>query len=182
MIAAPPLSVVRDYAIIDESDDALVSPDVPAEPVRVDGEADEAWSERAAAWATTCADIAEKWRADYKRACETGEWSGMLAPGKAPTIFHVRQIGVSAWSTFKRVARTLGQDEIALLAFRLGVVSISNLALPIKVTHEPHPEPGLGDVMPAAVVDAIAMAPGGRDILLRTGMTIMSQRGAPLGK
>jgi hypothetical protein len=106
----------------------------------------------------------------------------MLVPGKAPTIFHVRQIGVSAWSTFKRISRALGQDEIMLLAFRLGVVSIDNLALPVKIAREPHPEPGLGDVMSTAVVDTIAMAPGGRDVLLRTGMTIMSQRGAPLGK
>ena len=94
----------------------------------------------------------------------------------------VRQIGITAWSAFKRIVRSMSQDEIALLAFRLGVIGIDNLPLSVKVARVPYIEPAFGDVLPAEVVDAIGRAEGGRDVVLRIGLAIMKQRGAPLGK
>lgn len=182
MLALAPLSVVRDYTIIDVTDDALVPPAVAPAPSRLPDEDDTAWAARLAAAAEVAATTAEAWRETYDRACETGRWDGLLVAGKTPTVFHVRQIGISAWAAFQRVIRTLGQPEIAQLAFRLAVVGIDNLPLPVKLTRAPHAEPALGDALPAEVVDAIGSAEGGRDVVFRVGLAILRQRGAPLGK
>jgi hypothetical protein len=188
MLTPPPPSILRDYALVDVTDDALIPPAVPPEPERLPDENDAAWSARLDEYTAARDAAKEAWRDAFERASETGQWAGLLVEGKAPTLFHVRQIGITAWGAFKRAVRTLGDDEIAALAFRLAVVRIDNLPLPIKLARAPYvgedgrKERSFGDVLTEEVVDAIGLAPGGRDVIARIGVRIMQQRGAPLGK
>lgn len=183
-----PPSVLRDYDLIDTTDDAIVQPEPPPEPARLDDESDLAWEERRAKWADDAAKVATAWREQYDRACETGDWSALLVPGKVPTLFHVRPIGVTAWTDFRHAVREMVWEQSAQLAFRLGVTGISNLNLGIKIERRPYvgPDgtayPSFGDVLTAAVVDRIGAGPGGGDVVKRIGFAIARQRGAPLGK
>lgn len=187
MIAAP-ASVLRDYELIDLSDDALAQPTLDPEPSRLAAETDEAFAARTAAWAKECARIAKEWREVYDRCCETGDWSPLLLPGKDPTIFRLRQVGASAWAAFYRVVRSMAQQEIEILAFRLAVVAIDGLNLGVTVTRAPfvgddgRREPSFGDVLSTAVIDAIASAPGGRAVIAHVSGIALSKNGAPLGK
>lgn len=182
------LSVLRDYALIDITDSAVIPPALPPDPARLDDESDAAWSVRLAAHAAAYAKDAERYRDAFDRACETGTWDGLLVEGVAPTVFHVRQVPMTAWDAFKRVVRQMGEDEIKTLAFRLGVYAIDNLPLfdlsgqAIKVKTAPYPgEPTFGEALTADVVNAIALAKGGRDVVHRIGLIVMKQRSAPLG-
>jgi hypothetical protein len=184
----PPPSVLRPYGVIDASDDALVQPELAPEPARLPDEPEEDFLKRAKDWAEAGTKTTQKWWATYNRAAETGNWEGLLIPGRTPTIFHVRPVGIAAWSAFKRVGLRLVQDELAILAFRIAVIEIENLPLAIKFARGPFTgddgrrEPKFGDVLDESVVDAIGAAEGGRDIVIRVGLAILRQRGAPLGK
>ena len=70
----------------------------------------------------------------------------------------------------------------ALLAVRLAVTSIDNLPTAVALTRAPYPgEASFGDVLTAEYLDAVCAA-AGRDPVIRTGLTILQRRGAPLGK
>ena len=105
------------------------------------------------------------------------------------SIFRVRQIPLTAWDAFRRIAATLGEVEQTTLAFRLGVVRIDNLNLGVAIETKPYlgadgrRERAFGDALSEDVVNAIALAPGGADVVHRIGFMVMAQRGgAPLGK
>lgn len=187
MIGAP-LSVLHSYTLIDETDDALARPESPPDPRPLDGEAPADFEARKDAHAKSVAAAEAEFIRRFEVACETGDWRGLIVDGRTPTFFHVRQIPMTAWNAFKRVARSLGTDEIATLAFRLGVTEITNLNLGVATKVAPYVgddgkrERALGDVLDEAIPNAISMAPGGRDVVLRIGVRIMQQRGAPLGK
>lgn len=182
------LSVLRDYALIDITDDALIQPALPPEPSRLDGEDDERWAGRLTAYTTAAAKVATEWREAFDRATETGQWDALIVPGKTPTLFRIRQIGVTAWAAFKRAVRKMGEDEIRQLAFRLAVTGIDHLEIDVKLATAPYigedgrRERSFGDVLTADVVDAIGRAPGGAGVLARIGEAVMQGRGAPLGK
>ena len=191
MLQPAPPSILTEYGIIHESDDALARPELPAELARLPDEDDATWNAREA-------KRAEAVRADNKRfveayiraATETGDWSGLLVPGRTPTVFRVRRIGVTAWAAFKAeaVAQRLSEEQIAHLAFRLGVVGIDNLPLPVKLDRSPYVDPegkrikAMGDVLSTEVVDMIALADQGNEVVVGIGLLIAKQRGGPLGK
>jgi hypothetical protein len=183
-----PLSVLHEYGLIDMTDDALIPPDLGSAPDRLDGEDEEAFLVRAKDYAERAAKVGEEWRNRFEIATETGKWDGLLAEGKTPTVFRVRQVPLTAWDAFKRAVRQMGEDEIKTLAFRLGVVGIENLNLGVKVERGPYlgddgrKERTFGDVLSEDVPNAIAQAPKGKDVVHRIGLAIMRQRGAPLGK
>lgn len=187
MLAAA-ISVVEGYGLIDVTDDALVQPVINPEPARLDGEDDAAFIGRREAWAKKAAAEATEWRRKYDLACETGNWDGMLVEGKAPTVFRIRQVPMTQWDSFRRVASQLGDAEQMTLAFRLGVERIDNLGIGIEIKRGPYVDGDgrkvrpFGDVLSEDVPNRIALAPGGRDVVHRIGLIVLGQRGAPLGK
>ena len=189
MAIPAPISVLREYPLIDPTDDALAHPDPGAEPTKLDDEDEAAFAARHAAWQQAAKTAAEDFARRFQIATETGKWDGLLVEGRQPTIFRVRQIPLTAWDAFRRVAATLGEVEQTTLAFRLGVVRIDNLTLGVAIETKPYlgadgrRERAFGDVLSEDVVNALALAPGGADVVLRIGFMVMAQRGgAPLGK
>lgn len=182
------ISHVDGYGLIDVTDDALVQPAIDPEPARIDGEDDSAFLARRETWAKKAAEVATAWRRKYDLACETGNWDGMIAEGKAPTVFRIRQVPMTQWDAFRRVASRLGDAEQMTLAFRLGVDRIDNLGLGIEVKRglyidgDGRKVGALGDVLSEDIPNRIALAPGGRDVVHRIGLIVLGQTGAPLGK
>lgn len=183
------LSVQHEYGLISPVDDALALPDAGPEPVRLDDEAEDAFADRHAKWLKAKAAGEAEFARRYEVATETGQWSELLLDGKQPTVFRVRQIPMTAWDAFRRLWSTsLGDLEAATLAFRLGVTRIDNLNLGFAIGLKPYVndegkrERAFGEILDEEVPNAIARAPGGRDVVHGIGLLIMKQRGGPLGK
>lgn len=78
----------------------------------------------------------------WKVARDTGDHSALLVDGAQPTKFIMRPLSVETFAALVDMARAkVGTSEVATLAFRIALESVSNLD-GIEVKHEIHPRFG----------------------------------------
>lgn len=146
-------SIASDYAFISRFDSAIdlgPTPDVGEPPTRLDGESDAAFRARAEVWAAPV----REWERPLTLARETGDYTKILKPGEAPTIFKLRQLTASTWAKIDRYVDGLSDRERAQLVVRCAVVGVEGL--PLDKAHGPAVDkarPDLGPIRTEAFID-----------------------------
>lgn len=150
-------SVAEPYGFISRHDSAISlgpMPDLGPQPVRAEGESDEAFKLRAEAWA---APIRE-WRRPLDVARETGDYTPILVDGAKPTKFRIRQIPASLWAKIDGHTAHLPDTQHAQLIFRVAVVGLDG-EFPIEAMDKRYARAvdkafaDLGPIQPEAFVD-----------------------------
>lgn len=178
------LSLTEPYRVISRYDSAINLPPEPDAPMprQADGESDDAYKLRAEAWA---APIRE-WGKPLRTARETGDYSALLVPGEAPTVFVVRQISATQWRTLDAeigrveaqaanrtdAARAAGYLLVRYAVIRLeGAPPSATFALEVDKDHAV-----LGPIQPTAFVDVFT---GNERILMEIASVIGERRHTP---
>jgi hypothetical protein len=82
---------------------------------------------------------AQKWRT----ARQTGDYSALLIEGQQPTKFTLRPLSVDAFASIIDMKRSgTGDNEVAILAFRVALKSVSNFGK-AEIKFGPHKKFGL---------------------------------------